>query len=291
VFHLSSIEPLKQESSYVSPYYYFSFTRTLGSSPACGLPFDLIWRLQMEELLELVAQFMESGTWQTYLRVQAQFHRYSFRNGLLIASQMPDASWVAGYRSWQRLGRQVRKGERSIRIVAPVLKDDSVVGFRSVPVFDISQTEGEPLPEPTKLLEGEAPQNQIKALANLAKEAGFDVIYGQLPRGVNGMCDHGEHRITIDRRLSDAHRLKTLAHELVHAIRHAPGEISREKAELEAESVAYMLLKKMGVDSSGFSFGYLADWSRSCGGLEALASCGERITATYRGIVERLWIG
>jgi hypothetical protein len=108
------------------------------------------------ELIEQALRHLDSeGAWEQALRVQARFHDYSFRNAALIAYQCPGATHVTGYRTWQQLGRQVRRSERGIRIVAPIVRDDEIRGWRCVTVFDIRQTEGPPLPCEPQLLHGD----------------------------------------------------------------------------------------------------------------------------------------
>src|SRR5438132_14266511 len=138
-----------------------------------------------ERLAEAVAKLADSDTFAAWLRARAAFHDYSFGNVCLIVSQRPDASQVAGYRAWQALGRQVRKGERAIKILAPCVRkvEDKetgeqarrVVVFRAVNVFDVSQTEGEPLPELESCpLEAEAPE-LADFLCGLAMAGGWQL--------------------------------------------------------------------------------------------------------------------
>lgn len=124
----------------------------------------------LQQLRDGITELTNSDAWQRYLDVQGRFHNYSWGNSLLISRQYPEATKVAGYRTWQQLGRQVRKGERAIMILAPIVytqkTEDAVEpstqsrvvrGFRSVPVFDIAQTDGEPLPEIAQRLQGTDP--------------------------------------------------------------------------------------------------------------------------------------
>ena len=146
-----------------------------------------------DRLRDAVAEIVSGDDWKQMLHVASKFHRYSFNNQLLILCQRPDATRVAGYRKWQEFGRQVRKGEKGIAILAPCkyrtkIEDDSgeettvqsIRGFRVVHVFDVSQTEGESLPDVDslrpKLLEGEAPEGIWDRLVELATSEGFDVV-------------------------------------------------------------------------------------------------------------------
>ncbi len=247
----------------------------------------------LHQLADGILELTSSPAWTRWLRISRRFHRYSFQNQILIQRQCPEASWVAGYRTWLRSGRQVRRGERAIRILAPCVaaaegRDEAeadssrpaVVGFRVVRVFDISQTEGEELPQPTRTLTGDSPAVHLAQLAQRAQALDFSVNFTELWGSRNGDCSHALARIRVRQDLPPAHKLKTLAHEIAHAVLHGPDfQGSRALAELEAESVAYLICHEFGVDSSGYSFGYLASWSG--GGPEA----ARLIAATARRIL------
>jgi len=128
----------------------------------------------LERLTNGIAQLTSSDSWTTWLRVQARFHRYSFSDALLVALQCPGATRVTGFHTWRRLGRTVRRGESALWILAPVTRrvasDDDpeqsthiVTAFRPVPVFDISQTEGDPLPEICTRLSGDEPAGCVRS--------------------------------------------------------------------------------------------------------------------------------
>jgi antirestriction protein ArdC len=252
-------------------------------------------------LADGVADLTNSTAWRAWLDVQRRFHRYSWGNTLLIAAQRPDATRIAGFHSWLRLGRHVRKGEHGIAILAPivprlrVVDDDSgderwVAGrphaFRVAHVFDVSQTDGEELAAPpVTRLEGGDPNDWYTQLRDVAHNLEFTVEEDYLPDAVNGDCNHALRRIRIEVRNGQRHQVKTLVHELAHAILHAERTgLVREQAELEAESVAYIVCAGLGIDTSEYSFGYLAVWA---GGGEqarhALAESAHRIqTAAHR---------
>jgi len=243
------------------------------------------------ELIEQALTHLQAeGAWEQALKVQARFHDYSFRNAALIAYQCPHATRVAGYRTWQRLGRQVRRGERGIRIVAPIVRDDEVRGWRCTTGCDISQTEGPPLPcEPQLLVGSDLGANAL--LEEVARAMEIVVADEALPPGVNGLYHRGSSRISLARDLPPRHRAKTLAHELGHALLHGDATLPRPMVELEAESVAFVVCHALGIDSSDYTFGYLLHWS---GGtqqaLEALAASGERIRRAAREMIARAHI-
>lgn len=257
--------------------------------------------LVMAELSAGVRGLTESGKWQAYLDTQSKFHSYSFGNALLIALQNPDATRVAGYRKWQDLGRQVRKGERGMSILAPIVrtaKDENgikendrkyIVGFTTASVFDVNQTDGEPLPEIAPLLTGMAAEGQFQSLTDVASSFGFTVDKENLTEGMNGYCSPAEKRIVIESRNDEVQQVKTLAHELGHALLHEEGnELPRAQKEIEAESVAYIVSQSLGLDSGEYSFGYLTSWGR--GDPEAvekqLKDSGQRIQKAAHRIID-----
>lgn len=256
----------------------------------------------MAELSMGVRGLTESGKWQAYLDTQSKFHSYSFGNAVLIGIQNPDATRVAGYNKWKELGRQVRKGEHGASILAPITrtkKDESgdkekdrkyVAGFTSATVFDVSQTDGEPLPEIAPRLTGVAPEGQFQDLTSVAAGFGFRVEKRELTGGTNGYCSPSEKLIVVESRNDEVQQVKTLAHELGHALLHEEGnDLPREHKEIEAESVAYVVSQALGINSGGYSFGYLTSWSR--GDPEAvekqLKSSGQRIQKASHQIIEQ----
>ncbi len=240
-------------------------------------PGVLLARLEAE-ILEL----RTSPAWTRYLRAQACFHRYSPRNVLLISMQAPNATSVAGFHTWRSLDRQVRKGERGISILAPLLKrdealDSQVVGFRWVKVFDISQTDGAPLPSPVTLLEGHGPEGLLERLELAAAALGFSLTFESLPDGVNGECRWARSVIAIEPTNDRLQQAKTLAHELGHVLLHRQ-EPDRSRAEIEAEAVAYVVLAAAGADAAPYSAGYLSSWlGADADPTEAMARSLDRI--------------
>ena len=241
----------------------------------------------LDTLAEGIAALTTSDAWQAHLVVQGRFHHYSFANSLLICSQDPGATRVAGFATWKKLGRSVLKGERAIWILAPMTgrrtrTDDAeerrpIVGFRPVPVFDVAQTEGDPLPEVCRNLAGEDPTACFTLLEERAQAMGYSVVRTELPGATNGDCAFALRRIRVECRNEPAQQVKTLAHELAHALLHE-GMDDRPLAELEAESTAFVVCRNLGLDTADYSFGYVACWAG--GGREAVAqvkSSGGRI--------------
>jgi antirestriction protein ArdC len=225
-----------------------------------------------------IAALTRSTEWDRYLAFQSRFHHYSPSNVLLIAAQCPHATQVAGYATWRRIGRHVRQGEQAIWILAPMLvrrlaKDDhgsasdhavetepALSGFRAVPVFDLSQTDGAAPPELCRVLDGDAPEGLFPRLVEVAEHLGYRVQLDDLPGTANGECHFEQRLLRIEQRNGGAQRVKSLAHELAHAMLHEE-EKDRPRAELEAESVAYVTCQALGFDSGAYSFGYVASWA------------------------------
>ena len=238
----------------------------------------------LEALGEGVAALTTSERWTQYLDVQSRFPRYSSNNVLLILTQKPDATRVAGYRAWQALGHQVVAKESALRIFAPMKyrKDDvpegektsEIRGFKLVPVFDVTQTEGPDLPDIVSKLNGLAPEGVFEKLTGFADDIGFRVERpSSLESGANGDTNHSEGLIRVATDNSEAQQAKTLAHEIGHALLHDPGlatnkDLSRGLKELEAESTAYVICRALAIDTGDYSFGYVVGWAG--GGEQAL---------------------
>lgn len=208
-----------------------------------------------------------------YLAVMGRFHRYSWANQLLIAVQRPGATRVAGYRAWQKLNRQVRKGERGLRILAPIIRrasgsdakatdpaaghdEDRVCGFRSVAVFDVSQTDGEPLPE-FAAARGDAGDATYR-LINWLNDVGVTVEDRPMPTGVRGSSAGG--RIALAADLRGAERFAVLVHEAAHERLHQGPDADRSDLttrELEAEAVAFVVAQGIGLDANTASSDYI----------------------------------
>ncbi len=256
-----------------------------------------------DKLQQAVAEIASGDDWKRMLQVVSKFHRYSFNNHLMIFLQRPDATVVAGFNRWKSLGRFVKKGEKGIAIFAPCkyktkIEDDNgdeksvqqIRGFRVVHVFDISQTEGDELPDleavRPQLLDGEAPEGIWDALADQAASIGYEVVREQRGKE-NGYCDFLNKRIAVRPDVSTAQGVKTLIHELGHALLHADGPVrSREVAEVEVESVAYIVCHALGLDSGDYSFPYVARWAE--GSTDLVKETAERSIVCAKQILEGL---
>ena len=235
-----------------------------------------------EQLEADVAAVFESDAYKAYLKCMSKFHNYSLNNTLLIALQRPDASLCASYTSWQRdHGRQVRKGEKGIKIIAPCKykveldeKDDDGnqkiaerTGFKVVTTFDISQTDGPDLPTVgVNELTGEVGDYRI--LFNALSEICPVPIYTEdIRNGAKGYYSDADRKIVIKSDMSQLQTIKTMIHEMAHEMLHAKEHLDedhildRRTKEVEAESIAYTICQHYGLDSSDYSFSYIAGWS------------------------------
>lgn len=228
---------------------------------------------EMSEKLEQgIKDVFESEKYKQYLDVMAKFHKYSVNNIMLIMQQNPNATSVAGYNSWKNnFGRNVKKGETGIKIFAPapykmkVTKENNVQEIITVPyfklttVFDVSQTQGKPLQRLSNELQADV--KNYKIFFKILKNCSPVPITFELIQNANGYYSAPENRIAIKQNMSEAQTIKTTIHEIAHAKLHNSNDIKKELAEVEAESVAYIVCQNYGIDSSDYSFGYLASWS------------------------------
>ena len=232
-------------------------------------------RKYIAELDAGVRDLFASDRWKNYLEFLAKFHRYSANNTIAIYLQRPTASLVASFSDWRRKGRNVKKGEHGIKILAPhTVKDvdddtgeiKQRLGFHIAYCFDVSQTDGKDLPE--------GPAHQLTGTVD-----GFARIWDTLlavspvPVSVepitdceaNGYYSHADQRIVVRDGLAELQRVKTAIHEIAHAMLHAKGaeeaDADRSTREVQAESVAYVVCRALGLDTSDYSFGYVAGWS------------------------------
>ena len=240
----------------------------------------------IQELAAATDQARMSQVMQDYLATCARFHHYSFNNQWLICLAMPDATQVAGFCKWKEMGRFVRKGEQGIPILAPIVIKNKVdpdqkdlVGFRVVYVFDLSQTEGEPLPEPPEWKSPEKHQELLERLFAYADHKGIQITVRELPGGAQGVSKGGMIEI------SPQAGTKTVIHEIAHELMHqGENRITTDPAirELEAESVAYVVAKHFGMEDLN-SPNYNALWG---GDAEMILGHLERIRGVATQIIK-----
>ena len=229
-------------------------------------------RAEQRTLVEQACrELLSSDGWRRFAETRATFHRYSFGNCMLIAIQAPAATQVAGFKTWQGLGRQVRKGERSIRILAPMaVKERDAAGdetgdrftvFRAVPVFDIAQTDGEPLAQPPREpVTGDSHAAYVERLEQYARTLGYSVDREELD-AAGGYCDARNKRIVVSTNIDAANaEVRVLVHELAHALGVGYAEYGREVAEVIVETATVIVCGSIGLDTSGESIPYIAGW-------------------------------
>jgi len=287
---------------------------------------------RVQELTDKLEQGLQdlfnSDSYCNYLRTMSKFHNYSFNNTLLIAMQKPDATLVAGYKAWQKnFERHVNKGEKAIRILAPApykIKEErdkidpvtqellldkdgnpqkeeveiTIPAFRAVSVFDLSQTDGKPIPELTAkelLSDVEGYQDMIRAVEAISP---VPIELEEIAGDSKGYYDREAKRIAVQENMSESQTLKTMIHEVAHSKLHSK-EVEQDEQmrkdrntkEVEAESIAYTVCQHFGVDTSDYSFGYIAGWSSGRDTKELRASMDTiRRTASelITGIEEQL---
>ena len=238
-----------------------------------------------EKLEKGIQNLFESDNFKNYLKTLSKFHHYSLGNTILIAMQKPDATLVAGYTSWQKnFRRHVKKGEKGISILAPtpykkkveIEKVDPTTGdkakeiqeivvpaFKVVNVFDVSQTEGKELPSiGVSELTGDVAHFD-KVLESLKRSCPVPIDFEEIRNGAKGYFQAAENRIAVQKDMSQVQTVKTLIHEMAHQKLHSDDpELSRNAKEVEAEAVAYTVSQHFGIETSDYSFGYIAGWSK-----------------------------
>lgn len=279
-----------------------------------------------DRLEQGIAELFDSERYREYLKVMSKFHNYSFRNTVLIAMQKPDASLVAGFSAWKNnFGRNVMKGQKGIKIIAPspfkirqevekidphtqkpiIGKDGKPVteekevkipAYKVVSVFDVSQTEGKELPDiAVDELTGDVDRYK-DFFAALEKTSPVPIAFENIGGGSHGYYHLEDKRIAINEGMSELQTLKTAIHEIAHAKLHdidlnAPKDeqprVDRRTREVEAESVAYTVCQHYGLDTSDYSFGYVAGWS-SGRELSELKSSLETIRSAAAEIINSI---
>ena len=280
---------------------------------------------KMKEITDRLEQgilgLYESDRYADYLRTMSKFHDYSLNNTILIAMQ--GGNLVKGYKQWEKeFDRHVKPGEKAIKILAPSPftvkkqvekidpdtqkpvfykdgkpvteeKEIKIPAFRVVSVFDISQTEGKELPALTYELTGNVEQYK-DFFAALEKTSPFAMGFEALSGGVKGRCNYEEKRIIINEGMDELQNIKTAIHEIAHATLHdtalaMPERPDRRTREVQAESVAYAVCQHYGLDTSDYSFGYIAGWSSGKelaelkGSLETIRSTAAKLIDTIDG--------
>lgn len=245
-----------------------------------------------------LADLQTSEGWKRWALVRARLYSYSFANTMLILAQMPEARMVASAKFWHDQKRHPVAGSRALRVFAPLLRnptaeelaagrapgDKVLIAFKLVPVFDVSQTDGEPLPviraEPVT---GSTHASFIPRLEKLALHTGFSVSYEDLSKGLEGYCDPKAKHIAINRSAAPNAQVSVLVHEIAHAMGVGYEEYGREQAEVLVETAAFIVCTSIGLDTSQASVPYVAGW----GGADALPAL-ERFAVVVDDVARRI---
>jgi len=272
-------------------------------------------REALDTLHASIATITDSDAWREHLAVQARFHDYSPLNIMWMWAQwevrreadptMPEFSQPAAFSAWKDLGRHVRKGEKALSVLAPIIVNDrenlgadgkpakKCVGFRlKRRTFDVAQTDGDPLPEnpamPT-VLTGDTDPATWAALMAHAATLGCTVTITDACQPANGDYNRATGAIRIAANLDPAQQAKTLMHEIAHATLHSgESDMSRAEKEVEAESTAFVLATMLGFDTSAYSVGYVATWASRDDRGEVLRRTTERVVKAARTIAAAL---
>lgn len=268
-----------------------------------------------QKLLDGVQQTFQSEHFKNYLKAISVFHTYSPRNVALIYLQNSNATYVADFEAWKKLKRYVKRGEKGIAIFAPTkisvkcerpLLDDegdpklsaegkplseeaeeTRIRFRVTHVYDISQTDGEPLPALCNELQGAVSDYQkiFTAIRNISP---YPVAFERIDRyGTKGYCDYSQQKIAIQLGMSDEQIIKTLIHEFAHATLHEDSDKGKKQREIEAESVAFIVSDSLGIDTSGYSFDYVSSLSYGMD-AEQLQEILENIQISACGMIQKI---
>lgn len=288
-------------------------TRRPTSEEAAATRRDRLERAH-QQLTEQVEALTSSERWQKMLDTAARFPAYSWRNCMLILAQRPDPTLVMGFGSrdrttgWKSLGRYVKPGEHAIWILAPMhrkveVEDDAgdktsvqaISGFRPVPVYDVAQTDGEPIPEVRPvLLEGDAPARLWDSVVDQIAHHGYETKLEAPPSAANGDTNPLTNTVRVRPELSPFQKLKTGVHELAHIRLGHPENVPeyrahRGRSEVEAESVAYVVCSALGYDTSAYSVPYAAGWAG--GDTSKLAEVANKVVTVAHAILDDLGLG
>lgn len=275
-----------------------------------------------QRLREAIEALETGDQWRAWLDFAHRLHPYSFRNLILIWAQRPTATAVASFTTWQSLNRRVCRGEKAIRVMAPITKRvavtdkdgkpvvgpdgkpevrSKITGYRPAPVFDIGQTDGPGLPEvpQPQRLAGTSPAGLLEDLVAEVSERGYRLMRGPVHAldGANGVTKVTEREVWVRDDVDDAQAAKTLVHELAHVVLHADPQAGADVPcagirEVEAESIAHIVLAAHGIDTGMYSFPYVASWAYPLAAVEhvpmadIVARTGDRVMRAAASIIE-----
>jgi len=260
-------------------------------------------RADRERVKEAASELLSSEGWARWVRARRTFHAYSASNCMLIALQchqrgiLPEH--IAGFHTWIKLGRAVRKGEQAIRILGPIAvkqrekdsdgAEERRVFFKTTFVFDVSQTdpipgvELAPLHPPRQPLTGDSHSHLLPPLVAFAESLGYGVAFRSIPGATGGWCDPRAQRIVVDADVPPNAQVRTLVHEITHALGVDYAKYSRAQADVIVDTTTLIVLSGVGLDVSGETIPYVAGWGES-GALEAVSEFAQLIDGLARRI-------
>lgn len=254
-----------------------------------------------EKLVAGVQNFRNADDYIAFLKFSRNFHNYSFANKVLIYSQFDNATYVAGFKTWEKLGRTIKKGSKGIQIFFPlplrkkIKEKDKItneeketeiefLSFRPTYVFDISQTEGKELPELTKCLNT---NNQEELLKKLTDFSPFPINYSDLSNGIKGYFNTKQNFIVINQELSTDDKVAVLLHELTHGVYDDFNYANeRDLSEIFVESVAFIVADYFNLDTSVCSFRYINCWANN--DIKKVIDLGTKIQSTADSFIKKL---
>lgn len=270
------------------------------------------YKFLKEHLEKGIESYLDSDTYKNFLSCFSSFNDYSQKNMRLLLAQLPTATMVAKASDWKNLGRYPSKGTKALRIYGPnpeykkdaegnYLKDEkgkkiptgNIAGWKLVPVFDVSQTNGKELPKPIyELTENFKEPKHFLSIFNAVKNCTTaSISLQEISReGVKGFYNHDTHSIVIRKGMNQYQTLKTEIHEVAHSLLHQKTSefISKEQKEFEAESVAYIVCQNYGVDTSDYTFAYLSSWTDKGKRIADFENSLKTITNTAREIIKKI---
>lgn len=265
-----------------------------------------------KHLEEGIQEYLNSDTFQNYLNFISKFHKYSQKNVRLILEQNPEATHIAGFQTWKKMERNVKKGSKAIYIYAPFFKDKLDKDGKKVtdengevlketkyfltPVFDVSQTEGKEIPKQLYDLteDMDDPKKFMQTYKALVEISPVPVTIEKIPdKEVKGYYELNDKRIVVAEGLGEVMTISVLLHEITHALLHTDshakfGDDTYRRQEFEAESVAYIVSNHLGLNSGNYSFGYLSSWTKQGHKLEELSDSLDTITTQAKKMIDHV---
>lgn len=235
---------------------------------------------EIKNLAKQTDKTKSSNFFKSYLNTMSKFYNYSHKNQLLIHHQKPNSTRVAGYQTWKKLKRKVKKGETAIKILAPIIinKEDkeTITAFKPVNVFDISQTKGKPLPNINIDMKGNN-KNLLNKFITYCNNNNIKLTFKNLSKSLYGYTQNNS--ITINHSKPTNTQINTLIHEIAHSILHQNSKLTKQQKEIQAEAVAYVICKHFNLNPKSFNYLalYEADYKKIMDNLETVSKCVKSI--------------